>query len=73
MVSFYEAQLVFLGCVCALWTFVDYRMGKERGAADGSPSRSSGHGKSQLMRQYLVVYAIVMGMSNETCRPKSSH
>lgn len=61
MLSFYEAQLVFLGVICAIWTFLDHRMSKGRLEDDGSPSRSTGGVRSRLMRQYLTVYAIVMG------------
>ncbi|KAI0779125.1 hypothetical protein BC629DRAFT_1582729 [Irpex lacteus] len=61
MLSFYEAQLVFLGVICAIWTFLDHRMSKGRLEDDGSPSRSAGGVRSRLMRQYLTVYAIVMG------------
>ncbi|KAI0084058.1 hypothetical protein BDY19DRAFT_1096838 [Irpex rosettiformis] len=61
MLSYYEAQLVFLGILCGIWTFLDHRMSKGRLDDEGSPSRSSGNSRSRLMRQYLTVYAIVMG------------
>ncbi|KAJ3558607.1 hypothetical protein NM688_g824 [Phlebia brevispora] len=61
MPSFYETQLIILVVVCALWLFVDNRLSKRARAVDQSPNFSTDAARSRLMRQYLIVYAIVMG------------
>ncbi|KAI0346652.1 DUF791-domain-containing protein [Trametopsis cervina] len=61
MLAFYEGQLVLLASICAIWTIVDHRMGKRATGGEDGSQRSKGQLRSQLMRQYLTVYAIVMG------------
>ena len=61
MLSFYELQLAFLACLCALWLFFDHRLGKADNTKDAAVSRANGNARPRLMRQYLIVYAIVMG------------
>ncbi|KAI0692884.1 hypothetical protein BC835DRAFT_1355598 [Cytidiella melzeri] len=62
MVSFYEIQLICLCCICAIWTVIDHRASKgDTEGVDVNSSRSAGSSARLLMRQYLTVYAIVMG------------
>jgi len=59
MPTFYELQLIIFVGVCAIWLLIDNRLSKSR-----SPRESiSGAGQAvwRLTRQYLIVYAIVMG------------
>lgn len=64
MPTFYELQLIIFVGVCAIWLLIDNRLSKSR-----SPRESiSGAGQAvwRLTRQYLIVYAIVMGESYYT-------
>ena len=58
---FYETQLaIFIG-VCILWLFVDNRINKKARESEHAPTFSE-TSRSALTRQYLIVFAIVMGM-----------
>ncbi|GBE88863.1 hypothetical protein BKA93DRAFT_497710 [Sparassis latifolia] len=69
MLSFYEFQLVGLVSFCLLFLLVEkqlsrWRQSKQKGdfTAEGAASSSpSGNVLAKLTRQYLTVYAIVMG------------
>ena len=60
MPAFYELQLIILVVACAIWLLIDNQLSKAR-----SPREKFSGGTAQavwrLTRQYLVVYAIVMG------------
>lgn len=60
MLPFYETQLITLVIVCAIWIFVDHRLNRKPKDGDQTPSFSD-TARSKLMRQYLIVFAIVMG------------
>lgn len=62
MLGFYELQLAGLATLCALWLFFDHRLGKG-GAGKNETVSTNAQSRSQLMRQYLTVFAIVMGES----------
>lgn len=75
--SFYELQLVYLVLVCAFFLFLDRQLSRRRRHSehkskpqqdisllgDGVTNVTAGMGTavSKLTRQYLTVYAIVMG------------
>ena len=62
---FYETQLAIFTVVCILWLIVDNRINKKARDSEHAPTFSE-TSRSALTRQYLIVFAIVMGMC---CRP----
>lgn len=80
--SFYELQLVCLVLVCAVFLLVDRQLSKRRRHSDvkaqhdhhlnigAGPGAAAAAGTilSKLTRQYLTVYAIVMGECNHSMR-----
>lgn len=65
MSDFYEAQLLRLTVVCIVSLVVENYVNKrKRGPDSRENTKLGGSSTATLMRQYLVVYAIVMG----TCR-----
>ncbi|KAJ8694801.1 hypothetical protein PTI98_007449 [Pleurotus ostreatus] len=67
MLGFYELQLTCLAVFCAVALFIDHRTSRRQGPKDTPESRlengklGSAAGFAALARQYLAVYAIVMG------------
>jgi len=65
--EFYELQLVLLGVFCTFSLFLERQVSSRKPSTkthehleNGKPSSAPGS-LSTLARQYLVVYAIVMG------------
>ena len=63
MPSFYELQLIIFIVACAVWLFIDQQLSKSRNPREGLASGVS-QAVWRLTRQYLIVYAIVMGLSH---------
>ncbi|KAI3614122.1 major facilitator superfamily transporter domain-containing protein 5 [Moniliophthora roreri] len=62
MSNFYERQLLWLTGTCVFSLFVEHQVSKRKQASNADARREKGSSTmlSTLMRQYLVVYAIVM-------------
>ena len=60
--TFYETQLIIFIVACALWLFVDNRISKKRNNSNDFATGVTEQDRSKLTRQYLLVFAIVMGM-----------
>ncbi|KAK7047334.1 hypothetical protein VNI00_006565 [Paramarasmius palmivorus] len=62
MSDFYERQLLWLTGICVVSLFIEHQVSKRKSAsnADARREKSGSVMLSVLMRQYLVVYAIVM-------------
>ena len=60
MATFYELQLAVFVLACAVWLLVDHQLSKARKSKETVASGAS-QAVWRLTRQYLVVYAIVMG------------
>ena len=62
--EFYELHLIILSIICFLSLLVDRYSKKNRIVKDVVDERQGGSSSlATLTRQYLVVYAIVMGLS----------
>lgn len=60
MPPFYELQLIIFALVCLVWLLLDRQLSSKRSSEHGS-SGGTIPAMSRLAKQYLVVYAIVMG------------
>lgn len=71
MPAFYELQLIYFTTFCVVFLLVERQLSSRKQskipngdlAAPAAASSGSGNVLSKLTRQYLIVYAIVMGES----------
>ncbi|OBZ67712.1 Molybdate-anion transporter, partial [Grifola frondosa] len=61
MLPFYELQLAFLASFCVLFLLVERRLSRKSRSQNADASTVPSGVVSTLTRQYLIVYAIVMG------------
>ena len=62
MPPFYELQLILFAVACLIWLLLDRQLSSKRPSEHGaSASGGTFAAMSRLAKQYLIVYAIVMG------------
>lgn len=57
MPPFYELQLILFSSVCLVWLLFDRQLSSKRPSEHSAPAITM----ARLAKQYLIVYAIVMG------------
>ena len=62
MPPFYELQLIIFAAICLIWLLLDRQLSNKRTSDHGSSMLGgAATAMSRLAKQYLIVYAIVMG------------